>query len=529
MLLLLLLVAPALAALVASFAGGKDADANYRLGLALSIGIAALALPLVAPGLAPAHAYHAISIKWFELWGTKASIHLSLDSDGLTAWVAQLIAWLTPVAILGCRRQVGARVREFVVCVLAMEALMLGAVFARDLVVFYLCYEGMLIPMVVIIAMFGGIERRGAALWFFLYTMLASVFMLVGIWYIAWRLDTTDLHEVMANMGRMPDNARHLLFWAFVCAFAVKVPLPPLHAWQPRTYAETPGAGVALLAGAMAKVGIYGFLRFVLPIFPDECAAHAGLFVALGTIATLGGALVAICQDDAKRMLAYSSLSHLGLVVIGIFTFSPSGLNGAAVQLVAHGFSVAALFLLVGYLESRAQSVGLDDFGGLSERTPVLATLFVLAALASAALPGTANFIGEFQLLLGTYRVEGFWITVLAGIPVILVVVYLLVLIQRWFYGAPHGNSGQGAAALTDVSAAEGLAVAALVALSFFFGFYPAPISTQAGRVAESLGREADARAHPDNTGTPAVSQGGTAAPIALTLPPAAATSSTTH
>nr|MBA3708402.1 NADH-quinone oxidoreductase subunit M [Planctomycetota bacterium] len=438
--LYILLAAPALAALLVCFASGKDSDANFRLGLLLSLIIAVLGVPLV---LGPALQ---VSVPWFTLWGTGAQVHLSLASDGLSAWLIQLVTWLTPVAILGSRRQAGSRMREFVASVLAMEALMIGALLARDLVVFFVCYEAMLIPMVVIIAVFGGIERRTAAMWFFLYTMLGSIFMLVGIWFIAWKMQTTELEYVVAGIGAVfQDSPRTMnaLFWAFALAFAVKVPLVPLHGWQPRTYAETPGAGVVLLAGAMAKIGVYGFLRFVLPIFPEQSADHAHLFIVLGLIGTVGGALVAISQDDAKRMLAYSSMSHLGLVMVGIFTFTPDALNGAAVQMVAHGFSVAALFLLVGYVESRAQTVGLDDFGGLADRMPLLAVLFVISALASAALPGTANFIGEFQLLLGIFRGAGFWVTAIAGLSVILGVVYLLILVQRWFYGKGHGASSR--------------------------------------------------------------------------------------
>jgi NADH-quinone oxidoreductase subunit M len=494
--LYLLIAAPFAAALIAAIAGGKDSDGNFRLGLALSLAIAALGLPLVVPGLVSAQTLAPVAPAWFTLWGTGAQVHLSLANDGLTGWLVQLVTWLTPIAIMGSRRQIGSRMREFVVCVLAMEALMIGALLARDLVVFYVCYEGMLIPMVVIIALFGGIERRTAALWFFLYTMLASIFMLVAIWYIASKMHSTELREIVDGLAFViSPQAQELLFWGFAIAFAVKVPLPPLHGWQPRTYAETPGAAMVLLAGAMAKLGVYGFLRFVLPIFPAQCAEHAHLFIILGTIATVGGALVAIAQDDAKRMLAYSSLSHLGLVMVGIFTFSPLALNGAAVQMVAHGFSVGALFLLVGYLEARAQAVGIDDFGGLAEKTPVLAVLFVIAALASAGLPGTANFIGEFELLFGTYRGAGLVVATLVGIPVILVVVYLLILVQRWFYGAARGHSGQAPEQMTDVTPAEGIAVAVLLAASFFFGFYPAPISTQAGQVAEKLGANAGAEA----------------------------------
>ncbi len=491
--LYLLLASPFVAALVVCLAAGKDSDANFRFGLVLSLAIAVLGLPLVAPGLAYAGMFAPVSLSWFPLWGTGATVHLSLASDGLSGWLIQLVTWLTPIAILGSRRQVGSRMREFIACVLAMEALMIGALLARDLVVFYLCFEGMLIPMVVIIALFGGIERRAAALWFFLYTMLGSIFMLVGIWYIAWMIHSTDLRTVIDGMFAIPAKAQQLLFFSFALAFAVKVPLVPFHGWQPRTYSETPGAGVVLLAGAMAKIGVYGFLRFVLPIFPALSAEWAHLFIVLGAIGTVGGALVAIAQDDAKRMLAYSSLSHLGLVMVGIFSFSPVALNGAAVQMVAHGFSVAALFLMVGYMEARAQTVGLDDFGGLANRMPVMAVMFVLAALASAALPGTMNFIGEFQLLLGIFLGIGLWTAAFVGLSVILGVVYLLILIQRWFYGKVQGHSGQDPAQMTDVSPSEALAVLPLLLASFFFGFYPSPISTQAGKVAEELGAAAGA------------------------------------
>ncbi len=477
--LLVLLLAPIAAALIASFASGKDGDASYRLGLLLSLAIAGLGVPLITC-MTNLHVEHA----WFTLWGTNASVGLRLASDGLSGWLIQLVTFLTSVAILGARAQVGSRMREFLACVFVMQALMIGALLARDLVVFYLCYEGMLIPMVVLIALFGGAERRAAAMWFFLYTMLASVFMLVGIWYIAYHLQTTDLALVVASAGGLPREAMLPLFLAFAVAFAVKVPLVPLHGWQAKTYAETPGAVVALLGGAMSKLGIYGFLRFVLPIFPHESVQYADWFIVLGLIGTVGGALVAIVQDDAKRMLAYSSLSHLGLVMVGIFSFDPAALNGAAVQMVAHGLSVAALFVLVGVVEARTKSAQVDDFGALVGRAPVMAVLFVIAALASAALPGTANFVGEIQLLFGTYRGIGFAAALIAGLSVIFGVVYLLILIQRWFYGRAGNLTDQ----VTDLRPGEVLAVLPLLIASFFFGFYPKPIASQAGVVAEALG-----------------------------------------
>ena len=510
MLLVALLAAPLLAASVAFFASGKDGAANSRLAIFLAFGIALLGLPLVTcmPGLA-------ISAPWFTLFGTHAQINFSLAADGLSGWLIQLVTWITPFAILGATKMAGDRMREFAASVFAMEALMIGALLAQDLALFYLFYEGMLVPMVVIICLFGGDDRRTSALWFVLYTMAGSIMMLVALWYLAANCGTLDLALLPAKLKELPAQAQFWLFWAVVLAFAVKVPIVPLHGWQARTYAETPGAAVALLAGAMAKLGTYGLLRFVLPLFPSLSVEYAPLFITLGLVATVGGALVAMAQDDAKRMLAYSSLSHLGLVVAGIFTFEPAALNGAAVQMVAHGLSVAAIFILIGVVEQRARMTGLDDFGGLVNQTPVLAVLFIISALASAGLPGTLNFVGEFQLLLGLFQNHGgmafpfldwsgiawynplTWLgwgvagtlvtTIFAGLSVILGVVYLLILIQRWFYG----KARQGAETFADLSAGEAFAVIPLLIASFVFGFYPAPVASQAGAAAIRLGATA--------------------------------------
>ena len=556
MLLLLLILAPFAAAVVAAMSSGKDPKADLRLGLTMAIAIAVAGTALVcAPDRAPA-----LSVAWFQLWGTSAIVHLSLGNDGLTAWLVQLTTWLTPIALLGARYTMKDRLREFTVCIFAMQALMIGALESRDLVLFYLCYEGMLVPMVVIIALFGGIDRRSAALWFFLYTMFGSIFMLVGIWYIAAKAGTTDLTEVVAaaaNPAVIPPEAMKWLFPAFALAFAVKTPIWPLHGWQPKTYAATPGAGLVMLAGVMAKIGIYGFLRFVLPIFPQQAYAHHEFFIVLGLIGVIGGALAALAEDDVKRMLAYSSMSHLGLVIIGIFTFTTAGTDGAVVQMVAHGFSVAALFLLVGYVESRAQTTSLNDFGGLADRTPMLAVLFMTAVLASAAMPGTANFIGEFELLLGTSQGGGFtvtwnwiadifpdhgallvihyplhWITNclpvftvsnlvaagLAGLSVILGVVYLLILVQRWFYG----KTPSGAEPMGELRPAEALAVVPLLIASLYFGFYPAPISNSAGVAANLAVKVVHDRANHDPAPVAVVAPAPTPAPAAAPAPLAA-------
>lgn len=486
MYLLALLAAPLVAATLTFFASDKDGESANRLGILLSLVVAALALPLVCclPDAA-------VSLPWFTLWGTGATIHLSFASDGLSAWLVQLAAWLTPVALIGARRQVQAHMREFVACLLLCEAFIIGALLARDLVVFYLCYEAMLAPMLVIIALLGGDDRRTTALWFFLYTMAGSVFMLVGIWWLAAVLQTTDLAQVVSGLAQpqgevaqrlLTPAARGWLFLGFVLAFAVKVPLVPVHAWQARTYAETPGAAVVILGGVMSKLGIYGFLRFVLPMFPEQCAQHAGLFTILALVAVVGGALVAIVQDDAKRMLAYSSLSHLGLVMAGVFTFNPVAQQGAAVQMVAHGLAVAALFLLVGAIEARTGRYGLEDFGALAKRAPLFAVLFTIAALASAGLPGTVNFVGEFTLLVGLWQASP-WLAAVAGLSVILGAVYLLILLQKWLYG----DERPGSPAVADLAPAEVMAVLPPLIAAIVLGFHPAPVAQMAGPMAASL------------------------------------------
>jgi NADH-quinone oxidoreductase subunit M len=483
-----LLIAPILAAILTAVASGRDGESSFRLGLVLSIGCALLGLPLVTcmPVLDA-------SMPWFTLWGTNATVHVHLASDGLSAWLIQLVTWLTPVAILGSRYLVGDRMRDFVTSLLVMEGLMIGALLARDLVLFYLFFEAMLVPMVVLIAVFGGAERRSASMWFFLYTMLGSVFMLVGIWWLAWKIGSTELARIITDLpglrasGQLGAEGECWLFAAFVLAFAVKVPLVPFHSWQARTYAEAPAGAAVLLAGAMAKIGVYGFLRIVIPMFPGLCVEYADVFVVLGLIGVVGGALVAMAQDDIKRMIAFSSLSHLSLVMVGIFSFHQVAMTGVTVQMVAHGLSVAAMFLLVGYMEARSSSRGMDDFGGLANRTPIFAVLFVITGLASAALPGTANFVGEFLLLFGAFAGLGFVVALLAGLSVILGAIYILRVLQRWLYGKRHPSLDR----LADVNASEAMAVVPLLIASFVFGFYPKPINAMATPVVDELVRPA--------------------------------------
>lgn len=492
MLLLLLACAPLAAAALVLFASGKDGPATLRLALLLALGIAGASLALVL-GPPPA----TWSCAWFTLPGAGAQVRLALGCDGLSAWLILLTAWLTPAALLGARIRAGGRMREFAACLLAAEGFIIGALLARDLVLFYLCFEAMLLPILVLTAAFGGKDRRGAALHFLVYTLAGSLALLGGIWYLAWALGTTDLERVVAGLGTPPTaqaadllggGAKGWLFAAFCLAFLVKVPVPPLHGWQARIYAEAPPAAVVLLGAVMAKLGLYGLLRFVLPCFPAEAAAHAPLIQGLALVGVLGGALVALAQDDAKRLLAWSSLSHLGLVVLGIFSFEASALAGAPVLMVAHGLSLAALFLLIGALEDRNLGFGCEEHGGLARRAPFLAVLFTVAILASVAVPGSLNFAGEFALLFGLWQAGSPWLAAAAGLSVILSAVYLLRLVQGWIFGraAPETE----ARPMDDLAPAEALAVVPLLVATFVLGFAPSLITG-------SLGGSYDAAAIP--------------------------------
>lgn len=486
MLLLAIVLAPLTAALLMVLAHGGDDEragaAAWRMALALALACAALTLPLLLLHPTP------LSLPWWRIPGTEAVIHLSLASDGLSAWLAVLAAWLTPVALLSARGEAGGRVREYAALLFLAEAAMLGALLARDLALFVLCFEAMLAPVLVLLALFGGYERRAAALWFVLMTMLGSVPMLIAVWAIAAETGATGFRAAADALaaGRIGPEAQEWLFWAFALAFAVKVPLVPLHAWQARTYAELPTGAAVLVAGVMAKLGLYGFLAIVLPLFPALAQAKAPLFLALGTIGAVGGAVVALAQEDAKRLLAYASLSHLGLATAGIFSLRPAALDGATVQMVAHGLSTAALFVLVGALEQRTQSPYLDDHGGLARRAPRFAAFLAMAALATAALPGTANFAGEFLLLIGLWQRDPWWAAI-AGLSVILGAAYLLILVQKWCYGEPP----EGRAEVSDLTARECCAVIPLLLASLWLGFQPGAVAARAGADANQLAEAA--------------------------------------
>ena len=431
----------------------------------------------------------AVDHHWFTLFGTAADVHYHLAIGGLNQWLVLLTFALGPAALLGSVKHCGDRLREFAAAVFILQALMAGAFLAADLALFYIFFEAMLVPMLVIIGLFGQeYDRAKAGLQFFIYTMLGSVMFLVTIWYLAANTGTLSLAALPAAIAGLESDVRCWCFAGVALAFMVKTPLVPFHSWQAPVYAAAPTGGAVLLAGVMAKLGTYGFIAILLPLFPEKSREYAPWFVALGLIGVIYGAVIALTERNLKRILAFSSLSHLGLVVIGIFSFHATALNGALVQMVAHGLGIGALFLLLGMAAHRIGSDDISDMGGLATQAPAFAVFLVVAMLTAVAMPGTIAFVGELQLLSGTFKglvavwggFDGTLITILAGLSLILGAAYMLRLVARVLYGPERREY----VAFKDLSALEGLAVAPLLIASLVLGIYTAPVSSSASAAA---------------------------------------------
>jgi len=472
--LVLLLAAPFAAALFLAFGSSKEGQSSSRLALFLSLLVAAAAFPLVLCGGCATEA-----VDWFRIPGIAAPVRFQLGSDALSAWLIQLAAWLTPAALWASRGLVRERMREFAVWTFVLQGTIFGSLLATDMVLFFLFFEAMLVPSFVLISGFGGRRRKQASLMFVIFTALGSAPLMIALYFLAAIGHGSDLAGLssrmglISNFGMLPPTLALTLFLAVVVAFAVKTPLLPLHSWQADTYAEAPAGTVALLSGAMAKIGVYGFLRFVIPLFPVESHKYAGWFVLAGLLAVIYGALVALAQSDFKRLMAFSSLGHLGLVVAGVFTFAPEGIKGAMILMVAHGLSAGGLFLVLGYAERWKRSRHLDDFGGLATTSPVFSVLLVCLVLAAVGLPGTAGFVGEFLILKALWASNGPGAAFLGGLGVILSAAYALRMVQKLLFGKPalpqEGN--------TDVTTGEVFAILPLIAGLVVLGFWPTPVT----------------------------------------------------
>lgn len=421
---------------------------------------------------------------WFSLGSSTVAFHLGLD--GLNLLLLMLTTFLTPIAILSTWKAVNERVKGFMLFFLLLETGMIGVFLALDLVLFYIFWEFTLIPMYFLIGIWGGERRIYAALKFFLYTMAGSILMLAGILWLGLTYNSFDLLQLTAA-GGIPAETQMWLFAAFGLAFAIKVPMWPLHSWLPDAHVEAPTAASVILAGVLLKMGTYGFLRFNLPLFPQASIKLAPWMAGLAVIGILYGAIVAYRQKDFKKLVAYSSISHLGFVMLGLFALNAQGLEGAILQMVNHGLSTGALFLIVGMLYERTHTRQLDAFGGLWKVMPVYGSLALIVTLSSAALPGLNGFVGEFSILLGAFgsNVLGSpWFAGVATLGVILAAVYLLHMFQKVFLGpVAHEENLQ----LKDLSAREILTLAPILVLIFWIGLYPKPFFALISPAVEKL------------------------------------------
>ncbi len=402
--------------------------------------IASLAVFVLSIGLALPRT-HAAEGYWFETnvsWIPSPAIRFHVGLDGLSLWLVLLSTLLTPIAVLISWNYIDRRVKEFYAFLLLLEFGLVGVFVALDLFLFYVFWEVSLVPMYFLIGIWGHERRIYAAVKFFLYTMAGSVLMLAAMLYIYSATRTFDyprLLEMLASGRWQVNNGEQmLLFLAFFIAFAIKVPLFPLHTWLPDAHVEAPTAGSVMLASVMLKMGTYGLVRYCLPMFPNAARRSADWIVTLAIVGIIYGALVAMVQPNMKKLVAYSSVSHLGFVVLGIFSFTQAGLDGAVYQMLNHGISTGALFVLVGFLYERRHSLEIADYGGVATPAPWLSAVFLITTLASIGLPMLNNFVGEYLVLQGTAQVNFRW-TVFAATGVILSAVYMLWMYQRAFFG----------------------------------------------------------------------------------------------
>ncbi len=413
-----------------------------------------------------------ISLPWIEIAGWQISYQLGID--GLSILLVLLTTFLTPIALLSTWIAVEDRVKDFMVFFLLLEVGMLGVFLAQDLFLFYVFWEFTLVPMYFLIGIWGGPDRMYAAVKFFLYTMTGSVLMLLAILWLGIYQGSFSVPDLV-QMGGIPAQVQIWLFLAFAAAFAIKVPMWPLHSWLPDAHVQAPTAGSVILAGVLLKMGTYGFLRFNIPLFPQAAVKLAPWMAAFAVIGILYGAAVSYYQRDVKKLVAYSSVSHLGFVMLGLFALNQQGIQGGILQMINHGLSTGALFLLVGFIYERRHTREMDDFGGLWKIMPVYGALTLVVTLSSMGLPGLNGFAGEFPILLGAFGSEAIgspWYAGLAALGVILAAVYLLYMFQKLFLGPLDKEENK---ILKDLSIRELIIIVPLVVLIFWIGLYPKP------------------------------------------------------
>ena len=400
----------------------------------------------------------------------KGFVNYKVGVDGISILFIILTTFITPLCIISVNNSVKNRLRDFLIAILIMESFMIGVFCALDLVIFYLFFEAGLIPMFLIIGIWGGPRRVYSAFKFFLYTLLGSVLMLVAIISIYWINGTTDVVKLY-ELG-IDAKYQNLLWLAFFSSFAVKTPMWPAHTWLPDAHVEAPTAGSVLLAAILLKMAGYGFIRFSIGLFPEASETFTPLIYTLSVIAIIFTSLIALMQEDMKKLIAYSSVAHMGFVTLGIFTIQQQGIEGSIIQMISHGLVSAALFLCVGVVYDRMHSRLISTYGGIVTVVPKYAVLFMIFTLAALGLPGTSGFIGEFLILMGAFK-DNFLVAVIASLGVIIGAAYMLWLYKRVVFGKLVNNDLKK---LTDVDTSEIIILISLAIPTLFFGFYPEPL-----------------------------------------------------
>lgn len=478
--LTILIFTPVAGAILIGFMNKNNEQAIKVLTLAISLLVFLLSVPLYFLfDAANPEMQFTQHLDWIPQWGAYYSIGL----DGISLLLVLLTTFTMPLAVLAAWKGVHRHIKGFMISLLLLDAGMVGVFCARDMLLFYIFWEAMLVPMYLIIGIWGHEERIKAAVTFFLYTMAGSLFMLVAILYMYFQTGAVMAGEVQVSAHtfavdafyalKLPYESQVLLFWAFALAFMVKVPMFPFHTWLPLAHVEAPTTGSVNLAAILLKMGPYGFLRFCIPFFPTVAAEYSPWIIGLALVGIIYGALVAMVQPDAKKLVAYSSVSHLGFVMLGVYAMSIEAWQGAMLIMIGHGISTGALFIMIGMLYDRRHTRLIENFGGLWKIVPIFSAVFMIVCLSSLGLPGTNGFVGEFLVLLGTFAStipHAKLYATIAMLGVILAAVYLLWMYQRMIFGEVHHEENRS---LKDLSFREYAMMIPLLVMIFWIGIYP--------------------------------------------------------